>query len=149
MMKEKLNSRKGFTLAELLVVVAIIAVLAAIAIPIFSASLEKSAEATDIANLRAAYADITVMYLQDKDSATGDFSILVPAKQSEPNWQCNNGSDTYPIGNTLTHADGDGSSLDSDDERKDPSAEEVQVTAKTKGESYSVSITAAGKVEIK
>ena len=54
---KKLN-KKGFTLAELLVVVAIIAVLTAIAIPVFSAQLEKAKEATDIANIRAAYAEV-------------------------------------------------------------------------------------------
>lgn len=43
-MKKK---RKGFTLAELLIVVAIIAVLVAIGIPIFTSQLEKSREATD------------------------------------------------------------------------------------------------------
>lgn len=35
-------SRKGFTLAELLIVVAIIAVLVAVAIPVFGSQLEKS-----------------------------------------------------------------------------------------------------------
>ena len=47
-------NKKGFTLAELLIVVAIIAILVVIAIPIFNKQLEKSREATDIANLRAA-----------------------------------------------------------------------------------------------
>ena len=51
------KNNKGFTLAELLIVVAIIAVLVAIAIPIFTAQLEKSREATDLANLRSAYAE--------------------------------------------------------------------------------------------
>jgi prepilin-type N-terminal cleavage/methylation domain-containing protein len=46
---------KGFTLAELLIVVAIIAVLVAIAIPIFNNRLEASREATDVAMLRQAY----------------------------------------------------------------------------------------------
>ncbi len=52
----KKNNKKGFTLAELLIVVAIIAVLVAISIPIFTTQLEKSKEGTDIANLRSAYA---------------------------------------------------------------------------------------------
>ncbi len=39
---KKLNNKKGFTLAELLIVVAIIAVLVAISIPIFSSQLRKS-----------------------------------------------------------------------------------------------------------
>ena len=40
------NNRKGFTLAELLIVVAIIAVLVAIAIPVFTSQLEKSRQGT-------------------------------------------------------------------------------------------------------
>ena len=49
-------NEKGFTLAELLIVVAIIAVLVAVSIPVFTTQLEKSREETDIANLRSAYA---------------------------------------------------------------------------------------------
>ena len=44
-------------MAELLIVVAIIAVLVAISIPIFTSQLEKSREATDAANFRAVYAE--------------------------------------------------------------------------------------------
>ena len=58
----KLN-RKGFTLAELLIVVAIIGVLVAVSLPIFTAQLEKSRESTDIANLRAAKAEAVSLYL--------------------------------------------------------------------------------------
>ena len=54
----KQTNRKGFTLAELLIVVAIIAVLVAISIPIFTSQLEKSREAVDAANIRAAYAEV-------------------------------------------------------------------------------------------
>ena len=55
----KKNNNKGFTLAELLIVVAIIAVLVAIAIPIFTSQLEKAREAVDLANMRDAYAVVT------------------------------------------------------------------------------------------
>ena len=74
-MFKKLN-KKGFTLAELLVVVAIIGVLVAISIPIFSAQLEKSREAVDLANIRSAYAEIQTAALTDlgdtSEFKTGD-----------------------------------------------------------------------------
>ena len=57
------KNNKGFTLAELLIFVAIIAVLTAVAIPVFTAQLEKSREATDIANLRATKAEAVAVYL--------------------------------------------------------------------------------------
>lgn len=63
------KNRKGFTLAELLIVVAIIGVLVAIAIPVFSSQLEKSRENTDIANLRSAKAAAAAMYLDDNANA--------------------------------------------------------------------------------
>ncbi|MCR5096309.1 MAG: prepilin-type N-terminal cleavage/methylation domain-containing protein [Erysipelotrichaceae bacterium] len=50
------NNKSGFTLAELLIVVAIIGVLVAISIPIFSSQLDKAREATDQANMRSAKA---------------------------------------------------------------------------------------------
>ena len=68
-LKKKMN-KKGFTLAELLIVVAIIAVLVAISIPIFSTQLEKSKESTDLANIRAAYAEAMTAAL-DSDDNTG------------------------------------------------------------------------------
>ena len=56
-MMKKIREKNGFTLAELLIVVAIIAVLVAVAIPVFTTQLEKAREATDAANLRSAYAE--------------------------------------------------------------------------------------------
>lgn len=56
-MLKKLQSKKGFTLMEMLIVVAIIAVLVAIAIPVFNGALTKSKEAADVANVRATYAE--------------------------------------------------------------------------------------------
>ena len=72
-MKNKKNNKKGFTLAELLIVVAIIAVLVAIAIPIFTAQLEKAREATDVANIRSAYAEAAAEAITtDQDSVSVD-----------------------------------------------------------------------------
>jgi len=50
----KIRRNKGFTLAELLIVVAIIAVLVAISIPIFNSQLEKARQAVDLSNMRSA-----------------------------------------------------------------------------------------------
>ncbi|MBQ3269742.1 MAG: type II secretion system protein [Clostridia bacterium] len=80
----KKNNKKGFTLAELLIVVAIIAVLVAIAIPVFTSQLEKSREATDLSNIRSAYAEAMADYLANgantATSATGNLN------QKEANW---------------------------------------------------------------
>lgn len=56
MLKNKANNKKGFTLAELLIVVAIIGILVAVSMPIFSSQLDKAKKSTDDANLRAAKA---------------------------------------------------------------------------------------------
>lgn len=64
------NNKKGFTLAELLIVVAIIGVLVAISIPVFTTQLEKSKEATDAANLRVAYATAAAAVLETEDGVS-------------------------------------------------------------------------------
>lgn len=78
----KIN-RKGFTLAELLIVVAIIAVLVAVAIPIFGSQLEKSREAADLANVRAAYAEV----LTEANMGIYDKEVTVNLKQKQYDWQ--------------------------------------------------------------
>lgn len=61
--KHRLENRNGFTLAELLVVVAIIGVLVAISIPIFRNQLRRSRFATNQANARTAEAAAIVAFL--------------------------------------------------------------------------------------
>ena len=64
------KNKKGFTLAELLIVVAIIAVLVAISIPIFNNQIRKARLATNQANARAAYAAFVAQYI-DEGMPTG------------------------------------------------------------------------------
>lgn len=96
MFKKLCKNEKGFTLAELLIVVAIIGVLVAISIPIFTGQLEKAREATDAANIRAAYAAVsTDMLLDSKENedangvkyADGVYTATVTATQKEDSWQ--------------------------------------------------------------
>ena len=62
-MLKKFTNKKGFTLMEMLIVVAIIAILIAIAIPTFNSSLNKAKVGTDTANIRSGYAAAKVEVL--------------------------------------------------------------------------------------
>lgn len=120
------KNNKGFTLAELLIVVAIIAVLVAIAIPVFTSQLEKSREATDMSNVRAAYAEVVANYLTD--GATKAESATVTARQTISGWQNTENGKLY------TRVNGAEAS--------------VTVPAKTTGNTYNVKISASGTVTV-
>lgn len=98
-MKRSLHrNRNGFTLAELLIVVAVIGVLVAISIPIFSSQMEKSREAVDLANVRAAYAQVMSDAVTENktgegttyDSATARYTLDVTLVQKQIGWQSSN-----------------------------------------------------------
>ena len=99
-------NKKGFTLIEMLVVIAIIAVLVSIVVPTISSSTGKAKAATDAANLRSAKAVATIKALE---GVTGDLSASecgVPAdgKYDGGDFTCNiapNGADNS-VGATVT-----------------------------------------------
>lgn len=74
---KKLKGQRGFTLVEMLIVVAIIAILVAVSIPMVNASLERARQATDAANERAAKAEIILCYLTDKEYAPGKKVVAI------------------------------------------------------------------------
>ena len=80
---KKLN-KKGFTLAELLIVVAIIAVLVAISIPIFTAQLNKAKYAADEANARSIYSEMVADYLANGGDQKLTLNGTTSATISEP-----------------------------------------------------------------
>ena len=119
---KKMN-KKGFTLAELLIVVAIIAVLVAIAIPVFTSQLEKSREATDLANIRSAYATLTTEFIEKGSTAS---TITVPVAQKQADWQNSAGYlETMVNGSTSQYS----------------------ITAKTTG-NYTVAVESTGMVSV-
>lgn len=100
------QGKAGFTMAELLIVVAIIAVLVAIAIPVFNSQLEKSREATDLANVRAAYAEVMNDVNTDASIQPGStYSRTVPLEQKTDGWQT--AGDITIGGITHKHGEGD------------------------------------------
>lgn len=80
-MENKLKNRKGFTLAELLIVVAIIGVLVAVSIPVFTSQLEKAREAADEANIRSIYAQLSADVLTET-TVTSNVNCPVAASYS-------------------------------------------------------------------
>ncbi len=65
--------------------------LVAVSIPIFTTQLEKSREATDLANVRAAYAEQMTKVLES-DGVTAIADINVPVKQKQDGWQTAGGA---------------------------------------------------------
>jgi type IV pilus assembly protein PilA len=94
----------GFTLAELLVVVAIIAVLVAVSIPIFSSQATKAKAATDMANVRAAKAAAVADYLSSGSSEQTTYYYdaskgTVTTKEEDAKTITGYGKSTSPVSN--------------------------------------------------
>lgn len=66
------SNHNGFTLAELLIVVAIIGVLVAISIPVYSKLVQKARLAANQANARAAYSAVEVQFLTSDHRSEGE-----------------------------------------------------------------------------
>lgn len=71
-LRAKLKKQGGFTLVEMLIVVAIIAILIAVSIPLVANALDKTKHATDSANERSAKAEMLIQYLADTDAVIDD-----------------------------------------------------------------------------
>ena len=68
---------------EMLIVIAIVAVLISVAVPVLSSQLERSREAVDLANVRAAYAQVSTEALLGNT----DITVTVKLKQKQDDWQ--------------------------------------------------------------
>ena len=80
-----MRNQKGFTLIEMLVVIAIIAVLVSIVIPTVSNATTKAKAATDVANLRAVYAELNIYVLNgDKTIPEVLASTSNPTSKMDP-----------------------------------------------------------------
>lgn len=84
-MKYKLrNNKRGFTLVELIVVLTILAVLAAMLIPALQGYIEKSLETADVLHVREAYMEVlTASLTNDAENQVK----TVKLKQKQDDWQ--------------------------------------------------------------
>ena len=85
---------------EMLIVIAIVAVLISVAVPVLSSQLERSREAVDLANVRSAYAQVSTEALLGKT----DVTVTVKLKQKQAGWQS---VDPVNIGG-IVHSNGAG-----------------------------------------
>jgi len=102
------------------------AVLVAIAIPVFTTQLERSREATDISNVRAAYAEAAADYLAT--GAKEEKTATAPVQQKEADWQM--GAEQAVIHSRVNGVD-----------------TTVSIPAKTTG-TYTVKVAADGSVSV-
>ena len=101
----KMN-QKGFTLIELMIVIAIIGILAAIAIPQFSAYRQRAGDAATQADIKNAATALEVYYTDNSDYSGVGIAALTPygfLKESDGVTLSFNGTKTsYTISGTST-----------------------------------------------
>ena len=102
MLKKSKESVQGFTLVELIIIVAILGVLVAILAPAYTKYIEKSREATDLANAKSAYNELMINIAEKEETPE---PITFGLKQTISGWQS-------PLPITVGGASFDGTNTD-------------------------------------
>ena len=105
----KKNNRKGFTIVELVIVIAVIAILASVLIPTFSGVVEKANKSKALQEVKSAYTATLAEVLSDNDSANDNSLDSVVVNYTGFYIQITNGNATVVSGSdTATHTVDDG-----------------------------------------
>jgi type IV pilus assembly protein PilA len=91
------NNKKGFTLVELMVVVAIIGILVAIAVPIYNASQDRAKANACKANLRTINGAISMYQANNDGDYPDDIDELVSENYLQSTPTCPEDGDDYTI----------------------------------------------------
>ena len=97
-MFRQVRSQKGVTLVELMVVVAIIAVMAAVAISVFQDIQKKSKLAADNGNVAAMRSAVAIHYGRNNGIFPGGEAAVESLVTPAPTWQCGT-TPSYDTGN--------------------------------------------------
>lgn len=84
-LSKKLKKTGGFTLIEMLIVVAIIAILVVVSIPMVNSSLNKAKQATDDANERSAKAAALLQHLADEKTEADTYYFNASTGEAQEN----------------------------------------------------------------
>lgn len=84
----KKNTRKGFTIVELVIVIAVIAILATVLIPTFGNIIEKAENSKTLQTLRNEYTEYTI-------AVNGDIEDTIVIKLGDAYYSYENGSATF------------------------------------------------------
>jgi len=90
-----MRNKKGFTIVEMVVVISIISILAAVTVPTFSNIIEISKESTDLTTIRQACSELTQLVIIDEeipkkfyfDKKNNCIKTCVKCKGTKTGWQ--------------------------------------------------------------
>ena len=97
---KRIAARRGFTLVEMLVVIAIIAVLISVIIPTATSSIDRAKAAADAANLRSVLGQADILLLDNSDN-----EVLEELTGNVPDSQLHPGAKVYVVNNFPSFVD--------------------------------------------
>ncbi len=78
-----MNRKSGFTMVELIIVIAVIAILAGILIPVFTNIIDNANESEAIQNARNAYSNYAIDHVQEDAEQSGGMRDLIYIQQED------------------------------------------------------------------